>query len=265
MKPKYTSLLKEENTITTNNNKTIHIWRLDTCTDEKILNELATCFRQHYCSDQELDILKSGYGYSREKFLNEIKFPNRSDRLGNSTRSGDFCEILVADFVQYILNYYMPRTRYDRKANPNSSTQGSDLLAFKVGKNISSNDELLVFEVKGQATNTKAKNRLQDAVNDSTKDVKIIAFSLNAINQRLIDKGDYGGAKIIQRFQNATDHPYKTELAAAAVHSDYSFSKDVLIATDTSKHVNPDLYLLVIHKENLMNFIHELYRRAAIC
>lgn len=265
MIPKYTSLLKEENTITTNNNKTIHVWRLDTCTDEEILNEWATYFRRHYCSDQELDILRSGYGYTRERFLNEIKFPNCNDKLGNSTRSGDFCEILVADLVQYILNYYVPRTRYDRKANPNSSTQGSDLLAFKLGKNISSNDELLVFEVKGQAANTKAKSRLQDAINDSTKDVKRIAFSLNAINQRLIDKGDYDGAKIIQRFQNATDHPYKTELAAAAVHSDYSFSEDILKRTDTSKHINPDLYLLVIHKNELMNFIHELYRRAAIC
>lgn len=265
MIPKHITLLEEEDSITTNDNNTIYVWRLNPCTDEEILNEWATYFRQHYCSDQELDILRSGYGYSRERFLNEIKFPNRSDRLGNSTRSGDFCEILVADFAQYILNYYVPRTRYDRKANPNSSTQGSDLLAFKVGKNISSNDELLVFEVKGQAANTKAKNRLQDAVNDSTKDIKRIAFSLNAINQRLIDKGDYDGAKIIQRFQNATDHPYKRRLGAAAVHSDYSFSEAALKTTDTSNHINPDLYLLVIHKKDLMDFIHELYRRAAIC
>lgn len=205
MIPKYISNLVNEGTVTTNEGRIINVWKLNECVDEMILSEWSMHFRHHYCSDQEMDILRVGYGYTRKEFLEKIKFPDLHDPLGNATRSGDFCEILVADYAQFILNYYVPRTRYDRKVNPNSSTQGSDLLGFKIGEKVSQNDELLIFEVKAQASNTKPNNRLQDAINDSKKDIKRIAFSLNAINQRLIEKGLIEEAKIIQRFQNATD------------------------------------------------------------
>lgn len=264
MCPNHISMLTEEEIATTNNGKTIHIWRLNPCIDNEILSEWATYFRRHYCSDDELETDSKLNGLSKEKYLTEMKFPNRKDKLGNAARSGDFCEILVADYAEYILNYTVPRTRYDRKVNPNSSTQGSDLLGFKLDK-VSSNNELVIFEIKGQASNTKPKNRLQDAVNDSKKDKKRLAFSLNAMNQRLRDKGLIDEAKVVQRFQNATDRPYKTKYAAAAVHSDYSFSTDLLNEVDTSHHVDPDLYLLVIHRQNLMTFIHELYERASKC
>lgn len=265
MKPKHIQNLILEETITTNEGKSINIIKLNDCSDEEILNEWAKYFRYHYCSDDEIDFLRAGYGYTRKEFLEKIKFPDTAERLGNATRSGDFCEILVADYVQFILDYYVPRTRYDRKINPNSSSQGSDLLAFKVGKKISENDELLVFEIKGQASEVNPQNRLQDAINDSKKDVKRIAFSLNAIVQRLCEKGQFENAKKVQRFQNATDRPYKEKYAAAAVHSDTSFSKDILLDVTTALHADPNLILLVIHKNKLMTCIHDLYRRASIC
>lgn len=265
MMPKYISNLISESTLTTDEGKTINIWKLNKCTDESVISEWAEYFRHHYCSDEEMDSLRTGYGYTRKEFLENIKFPDPNEPLGNSTQSGDFCEILVADYAQFILNYFVPRTRYDRKVNPNSSTQGSDLIGFKVGERISRNDELLIFEVKAQASNTKPKNRLQDAIDGSKKDTKRIAFSLNAINQRLREKGLIEEAKIVQRFQNATDRPYMKKYAAAAVHSEISFSKDILKTVTTTLHTNPDLYLLVIYSRDLMDLIHELYRRASIC
>ncbi|MGX8710930.1 MAG: Hachiman antiphage defense system protein HamA [bacterium] len=265
MIPKYISNLISEGTLTTDEGKLINIWKLNECTDETILSEWADYFRHHYCSDEEMDSLRTGYGYTRKEFLEKIKFPDPHDPLGNATRSGDFCEILVADYAQFILNYYVPRTRYDRKVNPNSSTQGSDLMGFKVGEKVSRSDELLIFEVKAQASNTKPKKRLQDAIDDSKKDTKRIAFSLNAVNQRLSEKGLLKEAKIVQRFQNATDRPYKEKYAAAAVHSEVSFSKDILKKVITSTHIDPNLHLLVIHCRDLMAFIQELYKRASIC
>ena len=264
MKHKHIELLVSEKDLVTSDNKVVHIWRLESSDDEDLLTEWSTHFRRHYCSDEDLDVLREGYGYTREQFLNEIKFPSCS-ALGNATRSGDFCEILVADFAQYILNYYVPRTRYDRKVNPDSSTQGSDMLGFKVGEKISSSDELLVFEVKGRATNVKPENRLQKAIDDSKKDVKRITFSLNAIYQRLLEKHEYDNAKKVQRFQNVTDRPYRTTFAAAAVQSDRSFSEELTKKVDTKEHIDPDIYLLVIHRKDLMDFIHELYRRASKC
>ena len=263
--PKHIQNFFSEGSITTNEGKKINIVKLEECKDEDILNEWATYFRHHYCSDEELDYFRTGYGYSRKEYLEKIKFPDPSEKLGNATRSGDFCEILVADYAQFILDYYVPRTRYDRKINPNSSAQGSDLMAFKVGKTISRNDELLIFEIKAQASEKAPENRLQEAVNHSKKDVKRIAFSLNATNQRLCERGQFEEANIVQRFQNATDRPYKNKYAAAAVHSDTSFSKEILGDVTTATHSEPNLLLLVFHSKELMSFIHELYRRASIC
>lgn len=265
MIPKHISNLISEGTFVTDEGKTINIWKLNKCDDEAVLSEWADHFRHHYCSDEEMDALRLGFGYTRKEFLDNIKFPALHDRLGNPTRAGDFCEIMVADYAQFILNYYVPRTRYDRKVNPNSSTQGSDLMGFKIGEKISRNDELLIFEVKAQASDKKPKRRLQDAINDSNKDIKRIAFSLNAANQRLCEKGLFEEATIIQRFQNATDRPYKEKYAAAAVHSEISFSKDILKEVTTASHIDPNLHLLVIHSKDLMVFIHDLYRRASIC
>ena len=188
----------------------------------------------------------------------KIKFPDKNQDFGPATRSGDFTEILLADYVEYILNFYVPRTRYERKITRNSSSQGSDLIAFKKGESISSEDELLVYEIKAQASNTTPKKILQDAIVDSEKDIKRIAESLNAINQRLIDKEDYEGSEIVQRFQNSTDRPYKKTFGAAAIHSKHSFLRSIINKCDTSEHIDPDLKLIVIFSENLMDTIHDI-------
>jgi len=265
MRPKYISNLVNEGTLNTNEGKKISIWRLNECNDEEILSEWAEHIRHHYCSDYEMDFFRKHYNYTRKEFLELIKLPNPSEKLGCAIMSGDFCEILVADYAQFILSYYVPRTRYDKKVNPNSSTQGSDVVCFKVGKTVSRSDELLIFEVKAQATNGTAKEILQKAVNDSSKDIKRIGFSLNAINQRLCEKQLFDEAKIVQRFQNAIDRPYKSGYGAAAVHSESSFSPAILQDVTTAMHFDPNLQLLVIHSKDLMNFIHELYRRASVC
>lgn len=265
MKPRHIDWLIHDETVVTNEGKRIHVIELQLFNDEEILNEWANHFRNHYCTNDEIDILRQGYGYSREQYLKDIKFPDKEDKLGSATRSGDFCEILIADYVQYVLDYYVPRTRYDRKINRNSSPMGSDLLGFKVGNRVSKDDEMIIFEVKAQASETKPQNKLQEAVNHSKKDVKRLAESLNAINQRLIDRGLLEEAKTIQRFQNATDRPYKEKFAAAAVHTNKAFSKEVIKEVVTNTHADPNLQLLVVRSEKLMYFIHEMYRRASVC
>lgn len=186
---------------------------------------------------------------------------------GPSVRSGDFTEILVSDYVQYVLNYYVPRTRYDRKVNRNSSTMGSDLVGYKCGKTISKNDELIIFEVKAKASEvpSSSKCELQKAVDDSNKDVVRLAETLNAIVQRLIDRNDNNEAKRVQRFQNYTDYPYQKTYAAAAVHSNISYSETMLETVSTLNHTDTDLRLIVIHCNKLMDFIHSMYGRACEC
>lgn len=267
MKPQYLDWLFEEKTITTSEGKPIIIYELDVQNDEKIFNQWAKHLREHYCSDADIDILRYGYGFSREEFLRKIKFPDERGKPGPSVRSGDFSEILIADYVQYVLDYVVPRTRYDRKVNKNSSTMGSDLIGYKCDAKISKSDELIIFEVKASAGNGKppTPERLQDAVDGSNKDKLRLAESLNAIVQRLQDRKDFSEAKKVQRFQNAIDNPYTKVYAAAAVHSNTSYSEVGLKNVSTLCHVDPNLKLVVIHCDKLMQLIHKLYGRACEC
>jgi len=231
--------------------------------DNIIMSEWATHFRNHYCLDTELKYLKPK-NTSNKEYL-ELKFPNPKKGFGPRIRAGDFSEILVADYLQYLNNYYVPRTRYDRKTIGDESTKGSDVLAFQQHSNeADSNDELLVYEVKAKLTPAKNDDRLQIAVNDSVKDETRIAESLNAIRQRLFDKQDFDGVKVIDRFQDNVESPYITNYGAAAVITNSAFCKSTLEKTDTTQHPNRDnLELLVIRGEALMSLVHALYQRAA--
>lgn len=267
MKPEYLDWLKREKTVVTSEGKQVIVYELIIQDDERVLKSWAKHLREHYCADSEIDILRAGYGLERDEYLERIKFPDEKIAPGPSVRSGDFTEILVADYVQFVLDYIVPRTRYDRKVNKNSSTMGSDLIGYKCGKKISSADELIIFEVKSKASEVPPSTtaRLQKAIDDSNKDVIRLAETLNAVVQRLIDRNDIAEAKRVQRFQNATDTPYRKQYAAAAVCSNKSYSKDLLKMVSTMNHADPDLKLLVIHCDKLMAFINEMYRRACKC
>ena len=93
--------------------------------DTRIMSAWARHFRNHYCVDDELEILKPDEMTTSE-YLLELKFPHISEKPGPSIRAGDFAEILVADYLQFFRDYYVPRTRYDRKFIGNESSKGSD-------------------------------------------------------------------------------------------------------------------------------------------
>lgn len=243
----------------------VHVYELCHKEDDIILSSWAKHFRNHYCSDTEIDFLRSGTGLSRSEFLKNIKFPTDGRGFGPSVRAGDFGEILVADYLEYRLGYWVPRTRYDRKIIRDESTKGSDLIGFKQLDEISSpKDELSIYEVKTQFSGSKSKSRLQDAVNDSIKDEIRKAESLNAIKQRLADQKKYDDATRIERFQNYVDNPYRDILGAAALFSENVFDRQSVCETCIEKHPNKSaLALLVIYGKDIMHLVHTLYKRAA--
>ncbi len=230
----------------------------------EVMSEWARHFRNHYCLDEQLQFIKNPL-MTNSEYLTSEKFPSKSVAPGPSIRAGDFSEILIADYLQYLRDYYVPRTRYDRKAIANESTKGSDVIAFKKSPDIiSDNDELLIFEVKAKATENSNNNVLQDAIDHSVKDELRIAESLNAMKQKLYDRNDFDGMKLIERFQREPDHPCKRRYGAAAVCTSTSASEDVMSSSTCINHPNADkLELLVVSAAQLMNLVHELYRRAA--
>ncbi|MFC4652735.1 Hachiman antiphage defense system protein HamA [Lactococcus nasutitermitis] len=260
---------QKKSDLVTNQGKIVTIYELKIDHDISIINEWARHLREEYCSDEELDFLVPDMGLTNQEFLTQIKFPDPDIGLGAATMSGDFAEILVSDYIEFIQGYYTTRTRYRNKINRNSSPMGSDVLGYKC-KNVnshSSNDELQVLEVKAQASETKPEAKLQKAVNDSIKsnDELRLAESLNAEVQRLWGYNRLKEAELVKRFQNKTDRPYKLVFSAVAVHSNRSYSEDLVKQVDVTKNINQNLNLLVIYSDQLLKFIKELYERASQC
>ncbi|WP_413505808.1 virulence associated protein [Photobacterium phosphoreum] len=219
-------------------------------------------YRNHYCSDVQIDWLKAP-GQTRADYLLSMKFPSATIAPGPSIRAGDFAEILVADYLTYLRNYIVPKTRYDRKGVPNESTKGSDVLAFKQVEGNSSDDELLVYEVKAKLS-AGTKSMLQEAIDHSAKDHLRLAESLNGIKQRMIDRNELTGVGMLNRFQDSVNQPYKLIFGAAAICSDSAYDAAVLSGASTTAHpYMQDLELLAIQGSELMALAHALYERAA--
>jgi len=252
--------------LTTVDGKTIAVWEFHHESDDEVLSAWAEHFRNHYCRDCEIDYLRKDFNLSRTDYLITIKFPDASTAPGPSIRAGDFGEILVADYLQYILGYWVPRTRYCDKVIRNESTKGCDVLGFKIiadGKE-SKDDTLAIFETKTQFSGRKPKPRLQDAIIGSIKDQIRKAESLNAIRQRLFTERKSQDAERIGRFQNPEDRPYEELSGAVALFETPLFERDTVRETDANNHPNSkNLVLLVIHGNDMMKLVHELYRRAA--
>lgn len=232
--------------------------------NHNVMSSWAKHFRNHYCFDEEIDYLRTGPGLSSKDYLLRHKFPSSSG-FGPGIRSGDFSEILVADYIEFVLGVWVPRTRYGIKTIRDESTKGSDLIGFTlVDDTQSPKDVLTMFEVKAQFSGNRAKDRLQDSINDSVKDDLRLAESLNAMNHRLFDKGKLDDAKKVARFQNELDRPFKKQFGAAALYSTDIFIDDVITKASTKGHpFRSNIFLIVIKGDEMMNLVNRLYQIAA--
>lgn len=262
---RYLNNLEKKESIITDEGKEIKIYQLDLNLEEDILKEWADHFRNQYCDDRKLLQYIKGTGMEKEEWLLKNKFPSENVKPGPSTRAGDFGEILVADYIEFIESYYVPRTKFSNKINPNTSPQGSDVIGMKMGKNPSSNDELYIIEVKTRATECcEENNRLQNAIDDSSKDYERLGFSLSALKVRLIELGREEESLKVERFQNCSDNPFKIIFGASAIYTTEMIDIDKIKKIKIPEGKDT-MNLFIIHADKLMKFIHDLYRRASKC
>jgi hypothetical protein len=260
---KYLDYLEKKDDITTTEGESVEVFELNNGIDSASFEEWAISFRQNYCSDDILELLIKGTGLTKEEYLLTNKFPDKTEGFGPGTRSGDFAELLIADYLEFCLGYTVHRERYKNKFNRSSSTQGTDVIGFKIlGAKDSADDELVTFEVKAQASGTKPARRLQDAIDDSLKDPVRKGETLSALKQLYIEKNYFSKALQVERFQNKPDRPYLEKYGSAAVHDTKTFSEATIkeVSAKGSKR-----WLIVMHRDNLMELVHELYKRAAQC
>jgi hypothetical protein len=261
-------LKKCTGTLATSDGRSIDVWELHIpSTASHLLGTWASNFRQQYCSDSEIDDLRAGTGLSRAEYLTQLVFPDKSAAPGPAIRAGDFAELLISDYVEYMLGYWVPRGKYAEKSSRDESVKGVDILGFRLisPSKPSSKDTLLAFEVKAQFSGKKYTGRLQTAIDDSSKDLLRRAMTLNATKRRLIHAGQHDKALVVQRFQNISDRPYAYRSGAAAVLSDLAYDEVLLQkATKVAGHKNAgNLELIVIRGIELMKLVHALYERAA--
>lgn len=264
--PAYLQHLKVAEPVTLNGGEKCDVWELDVSVDAACLSEWAQLFRQTYCLDNDLDILREGTGKSRAEYLIDLVFPDKSVAPGPAVRSGDFAELLIADYVEFMLGYWVPRSKYAEKGSRDESVKGVDIVGFKCQglDQLNPTDEMLTFEVKAQLSGGKYTGRLQTAVNDSGKDYLRAGETLAAMKRRMHVAGQREEMLVVQRFQNAVDRPYRLLSGAAAVLSDGAFDADALKATSVADHNNAGrLKLIAVKGKDLMTLAHALYQRAA--
>ena len=86
-------ILEEE--IELENGNTVQVFELEELNDQ-MLQEWSEHFRQTYCPDTKIDILRHGTGLSRKEYLTNYVFPSMGSGFGPATRLGDFTELLIA-------------------------------------------------------------------------------------------------------------------------------------------------------------------------
>lgn len=264
--PGYFHHLKHVDSLALAAGLTCEVWELDVPSDAACLSEWAGRFRQTYCPDTDLDILREGTGKSRAEYLLELVFPDKSVAPGPAVRAGDFAELLISDFVEFMLGYWVPRGKYAEKGSRDESVKGVDIVGFKCSNadEPKPSDEMLTFEAKAQLSGGKYKDRLQVAVNDSGKDYLRAGETLAAMKRRMHLAGQQASMVVVQRFQNAVDRPYRLLSGAAAILSDAAFDADGIKATAIAGHNNTgNLRLIAVKGKDLMTLAHALYQRAA--
>lgn len=266
MMPAYLRYLKAAGELTLKTGEICEVLELEIPGDEACLSDWARRFRQNYCPDSQLDLLREGTGKSRAEYLVDLVFPDQTAPPGPAIRSGDFAELLIADFVEFLHGYLVPRDKYAEKGSRNESVKGVDIVGFKC-RDVARpdpSDEMVTFEVKAQLSGGKYDERLQVAVKDSGKDYLRIGETLAAMKRRMLNAGEGGAVQVVQRFQSPADRPFKLISGAAAVLSDDAFDAEGLRATSLAEHNNvKNLKLVVVKGDGLMNLVHALYQRAA--
>lgn len=258
----------------TSTGKYIDVYKLDNKNlSENVLNEWALGLRSNYVEEELIESYMQGTGSTKKEYLERNIFPSSNNSIGAATMSGEFGEILLYDLINYNWKYYVTRTRYLDKINPNVPLSGTDVIGYMIDdiKHPNINDNLLVAEVKTRSSIKGKKmsskdNPLKAAILDSSKDRIRVGESLNAEKRRLITRHRYEDAKIVERFQNRTDNPFKLNFFAVAVMDSSLYSEEfVLNVTNSLENEISNKNILIIHSVALKEFLKDLYKRACIC
>lgn len=254
-KPKYIKkFIPNSNTVALDSGESIVVYSIADGLTEAELNEWAKHILAHYISSEEIIDGANANKISEQEYIANFVLPTAKKDL-----SGNFGEIIFADFIEFVLGYSVPR--YKLYGNyPNNPTQGIDIVAYK--KNIfnSAEDTVLFSEIKCRLSK-KSFVSLQEAINDIAKRDKEYALTLEFMRRRLNQIGNADEAQEVSRFSDP-EKPYKLIKGAGLITlSDVCTTNDFV---GVSLEGGNRIEVHVIHSNDIWNLTQDLWRRASL-
>ena len=238
----------------------VHCYHLENAFDEPIINEWALRIRREYISDENLDLISKGV--DREQFLRD-KIPTKTIKYGPRTISGEFAEIIAADFRRFVLNENVFGSRNNTKATPASPIQGCDIVSCLVGEEFSEKDELIMTESKSFLSSTNY-SVLLEAAKDSEKDSLRIGFTLAFYAGRFAELKMQDQLDMITRFINRAQMKCIEKYEGSCITIDKTLN-EVLIKSSMASYVGNPKEMYFIYGIDLMDLAHRVYERALKC
>ena len=263
-KPQYINWLIEESGVTIKDNVPLKCYKINYKEDENVFEDWALHVRRNYIDDDMLLEDAADNEMTVKQYLHDYVIPQKEENLGATARSGDIAEILVADLLEFIHHYSVPRYKLKNRSGKNNSQQGTDVIAYKfknIDKTPSDKDELIATEVKAELSNS-GYNPIKSAIIDSRKDEHRLARSIDYCRKRLKELGKNEESLEVKRFLLKPDSNYRLIYAAAGISS--CENVDSVIELDIigeELEIKSDEKIFYIHGKKLMELAHSIYER----
>lgn len=263
-RPKYIKWIVEETGVTLENNTPVKCYRINYKINEEVLDDWALHIRRQYESDEEVLEGSKLNDMSVEDYLRKYIIPQREDDLGPTARASDITEILIADLLEFIFDYTVPRCKQRNRSGKCNSEHGTDVIAYRFSQNDKkpdSRDELIAAEVKAQLTSTNY-TAIEKAINDSKKDEHRLARTINYYRKQLRMLGKISDANEITRFLIKSENDYQITYVAAGISSSDQIDRSIKLSIAGDKLIiNSNQKVLYVHGKDLMNLTHQIYER----
>lgn len=270
-KPQYIDWIIKENGIVFEDGVPLECYKVSfDLANDSVLDDYATHVRRHYKTDEDLADSMESLKISEREYLKDNVIPQKSQAWGSQTIAAEFCEIMLYDLFEHILDYTALRGRHWDKPTPASPIQGSDVMAFKISKSgkSSPSDELCIIEVKAKLSperpSTKDENykALASAKMDSDTDSLRYSVSLDFMRSKYKAKGEYFLKSVVARFQQKATYPYVQKFVAAAVISREKIEKNIIVGINGEDlKITASDQVFLIHGEKLMDLANAVYER----
>ena len=264
-RPKYIHNIKFEKDITLDNGSVIHCYSIDNSFDEATLDDWAFHIRRNYIPDDALELICS-FGVDRQKYLFD-RIPSISnaslEKFKYRTITGEFAEILVMDFREFIQNEEVFRGRWETKSTPTAPIQGCDIVSFVFDSVSSDKDQLIITESKSHLSFTNY-DVLLDAANDSNKDSERIGKTLAFFAELYAKENNIELCKKVTRFIRRAEQPCVERFEGSGLTVDSALSEENA-KNALNDYVGSPKNLYFIYGSGLKDLAYDLYERALKC